>query len=526
MYRALLFLLLFISKVGLHGQSFFNILPDVGGIDGQAMCFIVVPDTNSIKIIGHRYDTILPGPNTKPWLGHFNYDGELFEIIPLIDSHYVSPFNVFNIPLAGKINDIYYYYTRRDVGGQYFTSNLIELDVANGEIYKSKLITNDDFPDLAYPGIFIDYNKPNHTILLLNSLYKDDSVKTYITILDTLFKIEKIIEIKESHRANYAHYGKMNTDGTFTVLGFALIEHVGQPDYYNFYLNIIDSSGFILDHKLAPTIVPLTLGLAHTRTIVQDNFGNWIISGLHYEDRSDSCMDCYQLIPYIFSATQDFDSLLWQTRFFDVPDMNFPQYVIHSMAQLQDGYVVAGDYQSGASFPESGVLFKASNAGDSLWMKHYIPLSWEDDRVAWASLNDVKATPYGTIIAVGAINDKVSRKIRPWVLHLDSDGCLVPGCNTVSTNEENITASNKDYFKIYPNPVSKELYLLSTITSNDPVNISVVSNDGIVLKMRDFNPLKGYQYLLPVSDLASGIYHLILTNPKTNQTESHTFIRQ
>ena len=86
MHKFLLFLAYLLWSNTAQGQSFFEILPDVGGINGQAMSFIVVPDSNSIKVIGHRYDTILPGPNTKPWLGEFNYDGHLLKVIPLIDS--------------------------------------------------------------------------------------------------------------------------------------------------------------------------------------------------------------------------------------------------------------------------------------------------------------------------------------------------------------------------------------------------------------------------------------------------------
>ncbi|MEP6646968.1 MAG: T9SS type A sorting domain-containing protein, partial [Saprospiraceae bacterium] len=498
--------------------------PDVGGVGGQAMCYISVPDSNSIKIIGNRYDTILPGPNDKPWLGEFDYSGDNLNVVALVDSQYTTPFNVFNNPLAHKKGNIYYYYAKRDIGETYYIPYLMELNIKSGKILRSKLIINEQYPDLGYSGNYIKYNYDN-SILLVNSLHKADSVKTFITILDTFFNIKKNIEIKDKYRKNYAYFGRINSDETYTIIGYTLVEDGIHPNYSQIFYNKVDSIGNILKYKLAPTTIPIELGIAYTRTVTEDEFGHWIISGLQYEDRSSICFNCYQLIPYIFSCTSEFGTLLWQTRFYDVPNNNFPQYFLHSMTHAEGGYVAAGDYVSGSSFPQSGVLFKAALNGDSLWMKHYVPLNWENNRVAWANFNDIQTTPYGTIIVVGAIGDNEEQKVRPWILQLDSDGCLVPGCNTVSTHEENITASKKDYFKIYPNPVSDELYLLSTITSNDPVNISLVSNDGKVLKVRNFNPSAGYQYILPVSDLVPGSYYLVITNPKTNQSESHSFIR-
>ncbi|MEO5906244.1 MAG: hypothetical protein ABIQ11_05930, partial [Saprospiraceae bacterium] len=345
-YLYLLIALSLCSKT--DAQTLFSILPDVGGIGGQAMCFIAAPDTHLIRIIGHRYDTVLPGPNTKPWLGHFNYKGELIKVIPLIDSQYTSAFNVFNNPLANKKDDVYYYYARRDTGGVFIIPNLIELNLNTGEIYQSKLIINEQFPEFPLAGVFVDYDKSNNTIVLLNSLYKEDSVKTNIVLLDTLFNIEKIIEVQSVSKIVYAHWCKLNNDGTITILGMGLANKNGDK-YYDFYLQKVDSLGFNTEFKWSPTALPLTLAIADTRTIREDPNGNWIISGLYYDKRP--CPNCYQHIPYIFSATQDFDSLIWQTRFYDLPNQNQTQYHLHSMTKVDDGFVVAADHLASDESP-------------------------------------------------------------------------------------------------------------------------------------------------------------------------------
>lgn len=517
-YIIFIFFSLYVSKP--RAQSFFSTIYDVGGVEEQAMAFVALPLENSIKIIGHRFDTVLPGPNTKPWLGDFGYDGSLNEVLPLIDSQYASPFIVFTSPIVNKENNKYYYYSKRLGSDQWLDPYLIELDVNTGSIHKSLVVINEKHPDYPLNGIFMNYYPERNTIILLNFLEKEDSILTYITLLDTLFQPKKEIEVKENIKKTLGQWCKINQDETITIVGLALIGVT-----YKIFLKTVDTLGNVLDYKLAPTTVPMNLGLAYTRTIIQDASGNWIISGLYREDKSIMCHGCYQFIPYVFSVTEDFNYLRWETRFFDVPDQVFFQYLLHSMTKVEDGYVVAGDYKTydGSPFPESGVLFKVSDAGDSLWMKHYIPLNWEEERVAYVNFNDIKTTPEGNLIVAGTVGDFELLIPRPWTLHLDKDGCLVPGCQLVNTHEN---VSKRNNFMIYPNPVTTELYLLSTISSIDQVNIRVVSNDGSILKQRDFNPKSGYQYILPVDDLVSGVYHLILTNLRTYQTESHTFIRQ
>lgn len=524
MYRIFLLSAYLLFTGSIHGQIFFDILPDVGGINGQAMSFIAIPDSNSLKIIGHRYDTILPGANTKPWLGEFDYNGELIKVLPLIDSNYTTPFNVFNNPLAHKSGSIYYYYARRDTGGVYIIPDLIELNITSGEIYRSKLITIEQYPNLPLIGTFVNFDKLSKKIILLNSLYKNDSVITNITLLDTLLNLHRAIRIQSMTREAYGHWCKLNNDNTISIIGFALKNQTGD-DYFNFYLQKVDSTGNNIEFRWAPTEVPLFLGIANTRTIIQDISQNWIISGLYAQE--GSCQNCYQHIPYIFSASLNFDTLLWQTRFYDLPDQNQTKYHLHSMSQVADGYVVAADHLASdeSPFPPSGVLFKVSFNGDSIWMKHYIPLNWNEERVAWVNFNDVKVTQSGNLIIAGSIGDLDLKIIRPWILHLDSEGCLVPGCNTVSL-EDPETEADDNIFLLYPNPANEELYLSSAITSTEEVNIKIVTVDGIIIRSTNFLPHSGYQYILSLTHFSPGTYHIIFSNERNHLLESHTFLKQ
>ncbi len=488
------------------------------------MGIISIPDSTDIMIIGHRYDTILPGPNTKPYLAHFEYNGELKLVVPIVDSLYTAPRYIIigNTPFR-KNDSIYYYMGLRDIGDPYLRPYVTELNVNNGKILHSTILLNLEYPLLPYEILDLKVTTDNE-IVLLNTLIKGDSTRTYITLLDSLFNVKKVIKVRAINKKTFAQVCNINIDRSFTVLGYCLVENTGSDDYYTYYLDRIDSNGVVLEHTLAPTTIPISRGVYGTRTALQDISGNWIIGGTYHDDLSDLCANCYQLVPYIFSTTPDFKTLRWQTRFFDIPDYEAPQYSLYSMAQVDDGYIVCGDFFNYHGY-DSGVLFKASNNGDSLWMKHYIPLDWEESRVASVRFHHISTSPYGTIVIAGVVGDFQENIIRPWILQLDKDGCLVPGCNTVATHDEN-SGKPQTNFTIYPNPASSEIYVLSKITSSDPLNISIISNDGIEIKRRNFNPVSGYQYALPISELPSGIYFLMMTDPKTGQIESHKFIRE
>ncbi|MEO5905813.1 MAG: hypothetical protein ABIQ11_03755, partial [Saprospiraceae bacterium] len=160
----------------------------------------------------------------------------------------------------------------------------------------------------------------------------------------------------------------------------------------------------------------------------------------------------------------------------------------------------------------------------SLWMKHYIPLNWDEDRVAWVNFNDVKTTPDGNLVVAGSIGDIELQIIRPWILHLDRDGCLVPGCNSVSSDNEGSAVAERK-FSIHPNPAAQELYLLSTITSSDLIGVKILTNEGVIIRSSNILIQSGNQYILPIDKLSPGTYHLVLSNNKKDIFESHTFIK-
>ena len=75
--------------------------------------------------------------------------------------------------------------------------------------------------------------------------------------------------------------------------------------------------------------------------------------------------------------------------------------------------------------PDYGLIMKVSSQGDSLWTRKIIPIGWDSLRSLNLTFKQINITPYNTIVLVGAVADDLRGWLRPWVVHLDSDGCLI-----------------------------------------------------------------------------------------------------
>ena len=208
MYRILYSFGLLLNLYVVHGQTTFSVLPDVGGINRQAMGILSVPEPEDIIIMGHRFDTILPGSNAKPYLAHFSYDGELKFVVPIVDSLYEGPFSLaYPIPPYQKNDSIYYFEAIRDIGDPFLRPYLTELNINTGKILRSIVLLNLQHPLLPNEPHDLNYTV-NNEILLLSSLINGDSVQTYITLLDSAFNEVRLIKVKDVSKKTFASNSK------------------------------------------------------------------------------------------------------------------------------------------------------------------------------------------------------------------------------------------------------------------------------------------------------------------------------
>lgn len=522
--KAFIYIFLWHSCFIANGQSFFNIIPELESIEGQGSCRVVSPDFTGFFTYGIKYDTSYGGSSTKPWISWFAYDGQMETHCNLIDTTFEDSFNASFFSFSKGINDVWYGYSGRNLSGT-LVPYIFQFNSHSGEIFNSMIVPNENY--LTESRTPVKIINSNNTISLLSYLIKDDSTRIFITVLDTSFNLLRELKIQSTSRRQFPKNIIQRGDGSYLLV---LDSYRNKSDEFNDYITSymeINAEGTLEAFKWSPTHIPLSNLLLQAKNVISNERKEWIITSHHLVYYPDSCLNCAVQIPYIFSVSENFDSLLWETRFFDIPYIVGPYYHVYSLTQVKDGYIGAGDLRKNLNGHHiSGTLFKAGLNGDSLWMKHYVPLNWENSRVRVARLYDIKTTPEGTIIAAGEVYDDSLKGLFPWILHLDSDGCLVPGCNIVSSvTVPSETSWTESKFVMYPNPVSEMLYILSRVTSAEPYLISLVKPDGTVSRSTQFLASEGSQYTLPLENLPGGSYFILISDPKTGFVETHNIVK-
>ena len=165
---------------------------------------------------------------------------------------------------------------------------------------------------------------------------------------------------------------------------------------------------------------------------------------------------------------------------------------------------------------QKGLLLRTTSEGDSLWMRSYY---YQDDVISngQGRFYDVLPTDDGGFIAAGAAYNPVGGPNPPgysqdtWVVKVDGEGCIVPGCNAVGVTEQ---ATNLlSALSIFPNPTHDRatirLELPSSVTTT-PLDLSIVAMDGhLVYQQR----IAGNgDHVLTLDQLSAGVYHIHISN--------------
>ena len=159
---------------------------------------------------------------------------------------------------------------------------------------------------------------------------------------------------------------------------------------------------------------------------------------------------------------------------------------------------------------QQGLLLRTTSEGDSLWMRRYF---YQDTLITTGQgrFYDVLPTTDGGFIAAGAVYNPVGGPHPPgysqdtWVVKVDGDGCIVPGCNSTGITEQ---ATNLlDVFSIFPNPAhgstTIQLSLPPSVTGS--LELTLVSADGRIVQ-RERIAGNG-THALDISQLGAGVYY-------------------
>jgi hypothetical protein len=153
-------------------------------------------------------------------------------------------------------------------------------------------------------------------------------------------------------------------------------------------------------------------------------------------------------------------------------------------------------------------------------------LGWENEDSKQMIIWQLAATPYNTFVGVGTVEDQNGPN-RPWLFQLDSLGCLVPGCDPSVAIHEILEGSSRD-FKLYPNPVSTELYI-SYQGTNDlqtDFTINLTTTDGKKVRATSLHPIQNEQYILALPQIPAGQYILSIESADGSYRQSEIILKK
>ena len=218
------------------------------------------------------------------------------------------------------------------------------------------------------------------------------------------------------------------------------------------------------------------------------------------------------LRPYIAKIDSTDGAIIWEREYGPTAYST----TLFAGKETPDGDLIACGVTYAASEAnnvQQGLLLRTTSTGDSLWMYSYF---YQDDVISTGQgrFYDLLPTNDGGFIAAGAAYNPVGGPYPPgysqdtWVVKVDGNGCIVPGCNSTGITEQ---ATNLlDAFTIFPNPaqsgqpVTLQLDLPPSVGPG-PWQCTVVATDGRVV--RSFT-ITGTTGQLATDNLSPGLYYI------------------
>ncbi len=507
----------------------FNLTPDIGAYKKNSQFFLVMLDSQTIYIIGEELLEKTPGGQlkTENHFTKFDYQGNLLNSIIFQDTALSRPYFLASFPIT-KINDSIYYLllaTINDFSRTYSDPTLIKFNTKNGKIQQKLILRHPLNLDEGFAYRAISYDSLHKSCVIGFQTYINDYPYIYIYELDSSFSILKITNLPKFSLYTIPDWIEKRTDGTYDLVCDSHEFKNGLPTglIKLTYINA-DSTGRVLKKKDLNISQNIGMVSGETFTIYRNADKTFNISALEYNTNLD------RTAPWALHASSEFDTIYWIKRFYEYSEIKQenPDYLINRTvySHFDSSFITVGDINEQGTQNSYGLIFKVTKNGDSLWTRKYLPAGFGTDRALWMNFYQVAISPHNTIIVCGRVSDVLEQVVKGWLLHLDKDGCLVPGCGEIVKNE-NIQSGKEKAFKIYPNPVQDKFYILSRIASNDNYKISICNLQGKKIKETKIKPEVGVQYIFMIpDDLLSGTYIFNISDLKGKLIQEEKLIIQ
>lgn len=338
---------------------------------------------------------------------------------------------------------------------------------------------------------------------------------------------------------DYFYGCKQTRDGGYIALG--ITDNFGVAGSRDYYLVKTDSSGNELWYKTyggnqqdGGTSIEVTseggfiigggsdsygMGITDTYIIKTDSLGNIQWSKTYGTPKDDcggdiklyydntyimwSCIDTIikigaeqQYVNYI-AKLDSIGNILWKTFF-----PNKYSIYITNLQILNNGNIIVIGYIETEISPTDpfGWICSLDSDGKKLWERTYYTRTDLDNYFL-----DIEQTSAGGFIITGNAFDVTS---DIWLLKLDSMGCLVSGCDTI-TGDIEIPFSPELQLSIYPNPVSYNKQVqLNYFIATPHKNIEIIISDIFGRTIKTY-PVYQFPYgniLIDVTNFSTGIY--------------------
>ncbi|BDS14385.1 T9SS type A sorting domain-containing protein [Aureispira anguillae] len=258
---------------------------------------------------------------------------------------------------------------------------------------------------------------------------------------------------------------------------------------------------------------PNTQQIHGVNDLIKSKDGGWVIASAWGSERlgatgtwSTPIQEAYV---YKLDSSRNF---LWGTKFHSdaLTTANFQKIVaLEDSSLVAFGTVVRLYPQPNPIYNIiHGRIVKLSPNGDSIWSREYEYLNTANSE---HTIYDAERTPDGGFLICGEANIiGTGVHQQGWLLKLDEEGCLVPGCHLVSgaLPTQKPAALN---LLLYPNPTTDYLNVhYYNPSPQEDLSFRVLDVQGRLLKEYKTYDQSDKTYILPVYDLEAGVYILEL----------------
>jgi hypothetical protein len=368
---------------------------------------------------------------------------------------------------------------------------IIEIDGFSADTsYTSKLIV--DSSDITDAGILelhdnrivdvltlYDLDSFNYAIVfyteegLLENIVIDNKKFAYLTPQDIQetqdhgFILTGIVQELPNNQGGSEDVVLIRTDSLGNELWFKTLGGAGQQQGWS--VAVCDDGGFIvaaLDGKEVWIIRTDSTGTmlwerfygstvwgnAWPERILQTRDGGYIFASGWGTD--DFGINDWVYRPWIQKLDAQGDSL-WSWFSNTNAYEGYESYITDIIQQNDGSFIAVGQeptvnpIDSSLQYKKQGMILKLTSEGDSVWQHHYYhPQASNKDASHY--LYRVRPTPDGGYVAAGYLALPDTGTQDSWVIKVDSNGCLIPGC--IITAVEHEPQLPRGEVLVYPNP--------------------------------------------------------------------------